>query len=232
MLRITVGITETMTVVAAKLERLVDYSCCVLFLRDEEQLACRFVSGVNAESIKNEPFPFEEQARTWLTHLKPSTVEINPKVNTRTDDIFQSTLVISLVFQKRLLGVLALYHKEHNAYTREHQSAIESVGSQISAIVANSMLFNQTQYDSLSDPLTGLPNRRAFTRHLKDALSNANRTQSQLALFIIDLDQFKQINDHYGHLVGDQALCDFGHMLNSIVAPSHFCAGTQATNLF
>jgi|TARA_B100000686_G_scaffold290005_1_gene317125 diguanylate cyclase (GGDEF)-like protein len=224
MLSITVGITETMTVVAAKLKQLVDYSCCVLFLRDEEQLVCRFVSGVNPESIENEPFLFEEQARTWLTNLEPSTVEINPRVNTQTDDTFQSTLVISLVFQNRLLGVLALYHKEHNAYTTEHQSEIESVSSQISAIVANSMFFNQTQYDSLSDPLTGLPNRRAFTRHLKDTLNSAKRTQSQLALFVIDLDQFKQINDHYGHLVGDQALCDFGHMLNSIVAPSHFCA--------
>tara|TARA_B100000029_G_scaffold487290_1_gene542689 strand:- start:64 stop:1050 length:987 start_codon:yes stop_codon:yes gene_type:complete len=224
MLSITVGITETMTVVAAKLQRLVEYSCCVLFLHDEEQLACRFVSGVNAELINNDPFLFEEQAKLWLTHLQPSTVEINPKVNIRINATFQSTLVISLVFQERLLGVLVLYHKQQNAYTTEHQSVIESVSPQISAIVANSMIFNQTQYDSLSDPLTGLPNRRAFTQHLKDELNSAKRTQSQLALFVIDLDQFKQINDHYGHLVGDQALCSFGHMLGSIVAPSHFCA--------
>ena len=224
MLSITLGVTETMTVVAAKLQRLVEYSCCVLFLRDEDQLACQFISGVNAESIKNDPLLFEEQATNWLAHLQPSTVEINPRIDTRTDKTFQSTLVISLVFQDRLLGVLALYHKERNAYTTEHGSVIESISPQISAIVANSLLFNQTQYDSLSDPLTGLPNRRAFTRHLKDALSSAQRTQSQLALFVIDLDQFKQINDHHGHLVGDHALCDFGHMLSSIVAPPHFCA--------
>ena len=224
MLSITFGVTETMTVVAAKLQRLFEYSCCVLFLRDDEQLSCRFVCGVDAESIKNDPLPFEEKARIWLAHLQRSTVEINPMVNTRTDNRFQSTLMVSLIFKDRLLGVLALYHKERNAYSAEHGSVVESIGPQISAIVANSMLFNQTQYDSLSDPLTGLPNRRAFTQHLKDALRSAKRTQSQIALFVIDLDQFKQINDNYGHLIGDQALCDFGHMLGSIVAPSHFCA--------
>ena len=224
MLSITFGVTETMTVVAAKLQRLVRYSCCVLFLQDEEQLVCRFVSGVDADSIRNNLVLFEEQARNWLDHIRPATVAVNPRTNTATSNAFQSTLVIPLVFQDRLLGMLALYHKANDVYTTEHESAIKCISPQISAIVANSMIFNQTQYDSLSDPLTGLPNRRAFARYLREALSNAKRRESQLALFVIDLDQFKQINDQYGHLVGDQALCNFGHMLDSIVAPPHFCA--------
>ena len=224
MLSITFGITETMTVVAAKLQRLVEYSCCVLFLQDEEQLACRFLTGVDAESIKKDPVLFEEQAQNWLTHLRPTTVAVNPRTDTAISNTFQSTLVIPLVFQDRLLGVLALYHKDNAVYTTEHECAIKCISPQISAIVANSVLFNQTQYDSLADPLTGLPNRRAFTQYLQEALSRAERRQSQLALFVIDLDQFKQINDQYGHLVGDQALCNFGHMLDSIVVPPNFCA--------
>ena len=224
MLSITFGVTETMTVVAAKLQRLVRYSCCVLFLKEEEQLVCQFVSGVDADSIKNNSLRFEEQAKTWLDHIRLSTITVNPRTTATTNDAFQSTLVIPLVFQDRLLGVLALFHKKHGMYTTEHESALKYISPQISAIIANSVLFNQTQYDSLSDSLTGLPNRRAFANYLQKALSQAERQKSQLALFVIDLDQFKQINDQYGHLVGDQALCNFGYMLDSIVAPPHFCA--------
>jgi diguanylate cyclase (GGDEF)-like protein len=224
MLSITLGVTETMTVVAAKLQRLVRYSCCALFLQDEEQLLCRFVSGVDGQSIKNNPVLFEEQVKNWLAHIRPSTVAVEPHINTLTSNTFQSKLMISLVFQDRLLGALTLYHREHSVYTNEHESLIRCISPEISAIVANSLLFNKTQYESLSDPLTGLPNRRAFVRYLKETLSSAERMRSQLALFVIDLDHFKQINDRHGHLIGDQVLCDFAHMIGSIITPPHFCA--------
>ena len=213
-----------MTVVAAKLQRLVRYSCCALFLQDEEQLLCRFVSGVDGQSIKNNPVLFEEQVKNWLAHIRPSTVAVEPHINTLTSNTFQSKLMISLVFQDRLLGALTLYHREHSVYTNEHESLIRCISPEISAIVANSLLFNKTQYESLSDPLTGLPNRRAFIRYLKETLSSAERMRSQLALFVIDLDHFKQINDRHGHLIGDQVLCDFAHMIGSIITPPHFCA--------
>jgi diguanylate cyclase (GGDEF)-like protein len=56
------------------------------------------------------------------------------------------------------------------------------------------------------DTLTGLPNRLMFTERLKQALNKARRHSSQLALFFIDLDQFKHVNDSLGHSVGDQLL--------------------------
>jgi len=59
---------------------------------------------------------------------------------------------------------------------------------------------------ALHDELTGLPNRRAFEDHLSVALDKCRRTESQLALFMLDLDGFKQINDNFGHQAGDQVL--------------------------
>jgi diguanylate cyclase (GGDEF)-like protein len=59
---------------------------------------------------------------------------------------------------------------------------------------------------ALHDELTGLSNRRAFEDHLSVALERCRRSESTLALFMLDLDGFKQINDNYGHLAGDQML--------------------------
>jgi diguanylate cyclase (GGDEF)-like protein len=56
------------------------------------------------------------------------------------------------------------------------------------------------------DPLTGLPNRKLFFDRLKEHLEQARKQNTQLAVLYIDLDQFKQVNDSYGHAVGDGVL--------------------------
>jgi len=69
---------------------------------------------------------------------------------------------------------------------------------------------------SLTDEFTGLPNRRAFIRRLEDEIGRAQRYNTPLSLAIVDLDEFKIINDTYGHVAGDQVLrCYAEHMLST-----------------
>ncbi|MGD8109194.1 diguanylate cyclase [Vibrio sp. TRT 17S01] len=67
----------------------------------------------------------------------------------------------------------------------------------------------QLVFLSERDPLTGLRNRRAFLRASEQAIMKANRTGLKIALFFIDLDRFKEINDNYGHDAGDEILRQF-----------------------
>ncbi len=64
----------------------------------------------------------------------------------------------------------------------------------------------RTQHLALHDPLTGLPNRRLLDDRLTKAVERAERNEARLAVLLIDLDNFKQINDTYGHAVGDEVL--------------------------
>jgi diguanylate cyclase len=65
---------------------------------------------------------------------------------------------------------------------------------------------NKVRLLSLTDEYTGLPNRRAFMRRLEDEIARAQRYDTPLALALIDLDNFKEINDKYGHPAGDAVL--------------------------
>jgi diguanylate cyclase (GGDEF)-like protein len=63
-----------------------------------------------------------------------------------------------------------------------------------------------TEYLAMHDHLTGLPNRRLFQTRLEEALEHGRRSETQVALLVIDLDRFKQVNDTLGHYVGDVVL--------------------------
>ncbi len=65
---------------------------------------------------------------------------------------------------------------------------------------------NKVRLLSLTDEFTGMPNRRAFMRRLEDEIGRAQRYGTPLALAIMDLDEFKTINDSYGHAAGDDVL--------------------------
>ncbi|MFV1993121.1 MAG: GGDEF domain-containing protein, partial [Acidiferrobacterales bacterium] len=73
---------------------------------------------------------------------------------------------------------------------------------------------------SLTDEYTGLPNRRAFMRRLKDEIARAQRYETSLALVLIDLDHFKTINDKYGHQAGDEVLNWYSH--NALLIFRHY----------
>ena len=67
-------------------------------------------------------------------------------------------------------------------------------------------LASQREYDALHDPLTGLANRRLLSARLDQAIAQAHRDHLELAVMLVDLDRFKELNDTLGHAAGDQLL--------------------------
>ncbi len=84
----------------------------------------------------------------------------------------------------------------------------------------------ESKYLALHDELTGLPNRRLFQDRLNNALIRARRTGSQVALMLVDLDDFKHVNDTVGHHVGDRLLTHVGGLFTGRVRRSDTVART------
>jgi len=116
-----------------------------------------------------------------------------------------------------------VYHTADGVYTDDHRRLLDRISEQAAAVIQNSALFEQTQEESLHDPLTSLPNTRFMLMHLSRELTRASRLKSEVALLVMDLDSFKEINDTYGHSVGDRALRDVARVLRSGIRPYDFC---------
>ena len=89
---------------------------------------------------------------------------------------------------------------------------IQKMESLISALIyplRNALLYKQAVEKAYNDPLTGLNNRAAFDKSIEQEIDFATRHKHLLSLMMLDLDRFKQINDNYGHIVGDAVLKSF-----------------------
>lgn len=75
----------------------------------------------------------------------------------------------------------------------------------------------QLQHMAYHDPLTGLPNRRYFIKQLTEHIERIKNTNQRLAMVMMDLDQFKSINDKMGHSFGDQVIQEFGTRISKVI---------------
>ena len=92
-------------------------------------------------------------------------------------------------------------------------------------------LVAELQIAARTDGLTGLPNRRAFEEHFEREVARAHRTQRPFALLLADVDRFKEINDRFGHVAGDEALSELGRLLPAELRHYDVPAREAETNL-
>jgi diguanylate cyclase (GGDEF)-like protein/putative nucleotidyltransferase with HDIG domain len=228
----SLGVSDTMALISAKLSNLVPFSCAALFLYDEEteMLRCRFATGTDADVIQQISVRTGEGLTGWVARNRRPLVNARPSADLEAAGLgetaattLQSALVCPLLFSERFIGTLSVYHIEPAFYRDDHRRLLDRVSEQAAAVINNSILFEQTQSDSLTDPLTGLPNTRFLFMHLTRELARAERLKSEVSLMVMDLDSFKEINDSHGHHVGDRALCEVARVLRAAIRPYDIC---------
>jgi diguanylate cyclase (GGDEF)-like protein/putative nucleotidyltransferase with HDIG domain len=226
----SLGISDTMALISAKLSNLVPFSCAALFLFDEEteMLRCRFATGTDAELINRVTVRSGEGLTGWVARNRRPLVNARPSADFEaaglsTTTNLQSALVCPLMFNDRFIGTLSVYHVDAAFYRDDHRRLLDRVSEQAAAVINNSMLFEQTQEDSLTDTLTGLPNTRFMFMHLSRELARAERLKAEMSLMVMDLDHFKEINDNHGHHVGDRALVEIARVLRAGIRPYDIC---------
>ena len=115
-------------------------------------------------------------------------------------------LRLPLVFEENLLGILWIWGK---GLTKADLPIMSIFAKQIGVSLERARLFQEVQSLALTDPLTGLQNRRSLFELGRVELARAQRMKRPFCCMMLDLDHFKNINDQYGHLIGDQVLQEF-----------------------
>jgi diguanylate cyclase (GGDEF)-like protein len=101
----------------------------------------------------------------------------------------------------------------------ERLQALRIFANQAASALTLAMQFEQMRYLADHDPLTQLPNRRAFMRELERGVAEALQGDAPLALIVLDLDGLKELNDRHGHAAGDDCLVRVGRLLRTELRP-------------
>jgi diguanylate cyclase (GGDEF)-like protein len=132
-------------------------------------------------------------------------------------------MLIPAYLQQQLAGVVLL-ERRSKAFEQTEVDYILTFTSQAGIAISNAMMYRQMEKMAVTDELTRLYNRRYFYRLVQQAFDHAQQHDEPLSVIIFDLDYFKQINDRYGHFVGDEVLRRLADRLRSLMPPDSVTA--------
>jgi len=104
--------------------------------------------------------------------------------------------------------------------TDEDLGLVRALASTLTSVLARMRDEERMRHDALHDPLTGLANRTLLGDRLEHALARSEREGTVIGVLFVDLDNFKQVNDAYGHATGDAVLVELGRRLRAAVRPT------------
>ena len=179
---------------------------------DQRQLVIEAVAGAAPDTLRGMRFALGEGI-SGLAAQEGRTVHVED-VTTDTRYLHYkglrrgsgSFLSVPLRAKGRIVGVMNLCRGALVPFTPQDIRLAEAIAAQAGLAIANARLYQQTLELSNSDPLTGIPNRRQLFSRLEQEMSRSLRFGDELSILMIDVDLFKQINDSYGHTVGDSVL--------------------------
>ena len=128
----------------------------------------------------------------------------------------------------KLAGLLGVAYVSSGGLSPQEESVVRSILSVMVMVVGSSKLLSRTlselEYYAMHDPLTGIYNRRQFNNMLEYEIGRSERHHHEFSLLQLDLDDFKDINDSYGHQTGDDALCGVAEVLRAHIRKGDLAA--------
>ena len=132
------------------------------------------------------------------------------------EDDVKAILAVPLEVAGERVGVLSVQGYRAWAFDPTDLAFLELLGQHVSIALENARLRGELEHAALSDPLTGLSNRRAFTARTGRAMTGPCPQGTPLTLVVLDVQQFKRFNDDLGHDVGDAVLIGLARLLQEV----------------
>jgi diguanylate cyclase (GGDEF)-like protein len=136
----------------------------------------------------------------------------------------RSAVSVPLPGTSGVVGALTLYHRDKDAFTNDHLRILLAVSPKAGLTIENALRYGQVEKTAVTDELTGLPNARSLYLQLDSEVTVARQTGRSLAVLVLDMDGFKQVNDRFGHIVGDRVLRRTARALRQACPEANYAA--------
>ncbi|HVU78480.1 MAG TPA: diguanylate cyclase [Gaiellaceae bacterium] len=216
--------------IAAALADLMPYEALHIYEADEDRRELRPLLARSQEfevEIMNSRPRFGEGITGWAVanrrpvwsnraHLDPRTVVIPGTSNDP-----EAMITVPLIARGALKGALNIYRIGEDAGFAEHEFELAKwFGDAAALAIDNAQIRARLEHLAQTDSLTGLFNHRYFHERLRSELTRASRSHDSVAVLMFDLDDFKRVNDVYGHGAGDQLLIQIARIARDAVRAS------------
>ena len=188
---------------------------------DMERYAAFVESSAGARYGPGEGLPgraLQSAASVWIV-LRDELGTL-PRGETMIGTGLRSGLCLPVFVGTEVVGVLEFFAHHVNEPDGDLLELMSQIGTSLGRVIERQRAADELVHQATHDALTGLPNRVLIREHLTRALSRQRRrSEEQLAVFFVDLDGFKAINDTLGHATGDRVLRDIARRLKAILRP-------------
>jgi diguanylate cyclase (GGDEF)-like protein len=166
----------------------------------------------------------EEEKRLILDHNEEEFI-INSNTpiyatHNEEESVF-SCLGVPIKVNNHILGFVLIQHKEKDYFSKDHATFLSSLANHVGVAIENNLLYNQIKESAYKDGLTDIFNKRYFFDTL-DGISNL--TEQNYSIVMMDVDNFKRVNDTYGHPYGDVVLKTIASIIKGATRPNDIVA--------
>jgi diguanylate cyclase (GGDEF)-like protein len=227
----SLSVEHTLDILVDKIGHVVPFDTCVVYFYEEEKgyATVRHVAGKNAKKFVGRSIAPGEGVsgialinRTAVNHLHPSLYfrDMNPEAGVK----YRSMAALPLFKDEVLIGVISVYSTDLDRYNDDHMRLLETVTLLASDALWNAMQHAQAESNALTDSLTGLPNARYLALRFDEEAARARRSDRLFQVLMLDLDEFKRVNDSFGHKVGDKMLREVANIIQCQLREYDFLA--------
>ena len=208
---------------------LVPYDDITFYEADEAKRELRAVYASGDEAAKvlaDEPFPYGVGITGWaVEHRVPvlaNRAELDPRVRfvADTEPDPESLIVVPLIARGALKGTLNIYRVGFQEFLDDEFNLVVRFADAAALAIDNAHVHASLELQAQTDSLTGLWNHRSFHERLRRELMRSSAQHDTTTLVMIDIDDFKKVNDVFGHAVGDTVLAGIADVLRSAVRTS------------
>jgi diguanylate cyclase (GGDEF)-like protein/putative nucleotidyltransferase with HDIG domain len=227
----SLDLEDTVSVLVNKVGHVVPFELCAVYLFDEVKgyATAAHVAGRHAEALRGRAVAPGEGVIGFVLANRRASFLLDPMLDFAEVQLpegcqYSSMVALPLVKDERLLGALAVYSTTPRRYTDDHLRLLDTVARLASDALANAMSHARAESNALTDTLTGLPNARAMYVRFEQEASRARRTGRPFQFVMLDLDDFKQVNDTFGHKTGDRVLREVARIVQAQLREYDFLA--------